>query len=1354
MTTAQTLPKAEASFFTIGGTLPANAPSYIERQADSDLFTHLSAGDFCYVLTSRQMGKSSLMVHTASRLREAGTRVALLDLTKFGQNLTPEQWYDGLLMRLGHECGMEDEVEDFWNNGTEAVRRMGSMQRWMSAVRQIIVKGSDSKIVIFVDEIDAVRGLPFSTDEFFAGIRELYNDRTRDPDLNRIAFCLLGVATPSDLIRNVRTTPFNIGFRVELTDFTQKEAAPFLYGLNRPPAVALKLLQRILWWTGGHPYLTQRLTAAVAADRGAASPAHVDRICDHLFLSSRARETDDNLLFVRERILRSEAALADLLDLYARIHAGKNVPDDDANRLIGVLRLAGLVAVRANRLTVRNRIYEHVFDQRWIRVNMPDAEVRRQRAAFRKGVIRAAGLAVVILAVIAGLIFKGLADQQRVAIESYCTTMIQVQQAFDNGDYASGYSPLREMQLYVRSGPRAAERLLARHPLLNRALSFVLRHQEVYAFLNGFDKKVNAEFEWNYLRARSWGYSAFTYFGPTDEVRSVAISPDGKLAATAGADSTVRIFDISGTNYSSKERPRLLRVLLVRDSNGNAQPISPPAGGGSVDGELMKMGVLTQVQTTGAMVFAPGTSPPGVNSVKFSPDGKWIAIATGSSRSPQKAGDIYLWSTSDPGTVRFVKTHHTEAIDSVVFRTSTDFATTSEDNTAEFFHIEGNAPDETVTYTGNFDASRETARGMNAAAYSPDGRTFAMISGDGHLWIKGRPEPIVADVSGLMSITFYDNTRILLGTRDGRVKLFDLTEKEQKLHLYLDTGQGLVTSVTVSADKNRDFLLTTGSTGTVLVWKILKDEHNKDILLDMDDDARAPGDAIMLSGERDVTYSAAITPDDRLIVSGGSDVTSGIPSGHVYFWMQQPAPSGGVTLTSQPESSRPFTWASQPGYILAAGAVQALAFAPPAPAKCKSDQKYVSPEIGSIRGVSTQTGAPSEIYFTPLDPCTGRPEAEQSVPMKLSNHQSPGTALAWSPDGKFMAVAFSDGTVLRWDAATHSTELLEMATDKDKKNAPIPILGLSFSRDGWLAGMGTAAQGREIFLWRPADSPAIQNRIPVPAGAGTNAASAPQPSGTTQVLNQPSLSDAKATAADHATSAKRMEGSLMMEALDFSRDGRWLAACGSSNTVQIWNAADILQASPNAAAKPPRPVKTLDGSEFKPRHDPSGKLEGQCRTLAFSPNNQWLAAGTINREIAIWFTGDWSRVGGGISRASVTDSKNAKPHYIDTPPSPSAAVNAVAFSPDSQRLAYGTADAKIYLWSVTAQLPLPVLTVHSGGVLTLAFSPDGKCLASGSNDETVRFTCQVDQGFLNTLSNINPNPEQRSEDNYWIPFAQ
>src|SRR4030095_3831413 len=105
-------------------------------------------------------------------------------------------------------------------------------------------------------------------DEFFAGIREFYNRRTEDPDLNRLTFCLLGVATPSDLIRDTRTTPFNIGQRIELTDFNEVEAAPLVQGLGRDESVGATFLRRILYWTGGHPYLTQRLCQSVAQDAG------------------------------------------------------------------------------------------------------------------------------------------------------------------------------------------------------------------------------------------------------------------------------------------------------------------------------------------------------------------------------------------------------------------------------------------------------------------------------------------------------------------------------------------------------------------------------------------------------------------------------------------------------------------------------------------------------------------------------------------------------------------------------------------------------------------------------------------------------------------------------------------------------------------------------------------------------------------------------------------------------------------------------------------------------------------------------------------------------------------------------
>src|SRR5690348_7808228 len=97
-----------AAFYITGGTLDRDAPCYVVRRADNDLLEGLRQGQFCYVLNSRQMGKSSLIVRAATRLREEGVAMASLELTAIGQsNLTPEQWYGGLLGHLSRQLHCE-----------------------------------------------------------------------------------------------------------------------------------------------------------------------------------------------------------------------------------------------------------------------------------------------------------------------------------------------------------------------------------------------------------------------------------------------------------------------------------------------------------------------------------------------------------------------------------------------------------------------------------------------------------------------------------------------------------------------------------------------------------------------------------------------------------------------------------------------------------------------------------------------------------------------------------------------------------------------------------------------------------------------------------------------------------------------------------------------------------------------------------------------------------------------------------------------------------------------------------------------------------------------------------------------
>src|SRR5205823_1876373 len=143
------------------------------------------------------------------------------------------------------------------------------------------------------------------------------------------------------------------------------------------------------------------------------NPKSVDRLCRRLFLLPEAHERDDNLMFVRDYLLRRDADPAELLELYARVRRGCAVRDDPTSRLVSLLRLSGLVRPVAGRLRLRNRIYEQVFDLQWITEHMPDAELRRQRLAYRRGLWRATAVSVTILAVVAGLALDAISQARR-----------------------------------------------------------------------------------------------------------------------------------------------------------------------------------------------------------------------------------------------------------------------------------------------------------------------------------------------------------------------------------------------------------------------------------------------------------------------------------------------------------------------------------------------------------------------------------------------------------------------------------------------------------------------------------------------------------------------------------------------------------------------------------------------------------------------------------------------------------------------------------------------------------------------------------------------------------------------------
>jgi hypothetical protein len=354
------MPPSEAFVFVAGGTVQAGGGVYLERAADRAVLEHCRAGDFTYILTSRQMGKSSMMIRTAERLAQEDTLPVIIDLTELGTQTTPEQWYKGFLFAVQDQLGLGVDASSWWNGQPQH----SFAHRFTRYLREVALAQRHERIVLFVDEIDTTLRLGF-TDDFFAAIRFMYQNRAADAELERLSFVLIGVATPGDLIKDGARTPFNIGYRVELTDFTEEEAEPLMRHLNVPPSLARNLLKWILAWTGGHPYLTLRVVRSLAESLPARlSRAELDARVSELFLGQNG-ESDSNLQFVRDMLTRKAFDREAVLRTYLDIRSGAAVPDNEQDQVQSWLKLSGVVCRDGGMLRVRNAVYETVFDEAW-----------------------------------------------------------------------------------------------------------------------------------------------------------------------------------------------------------------------------------------------------------------------------------------------------------------------------------------------------------------------------------------------------------------------------------------------------------------------------------------------------------------------------------------------------------------------------------------------------------------------------------------------------------------------------------------------------------------------------------------------------------------------------------------------------------------------------------------------------------------------------------------------------------------------------------------------------------------------------------------------------------------------------
>ena len=844
---------SKQNIYTIGGTVQAGSGLYIARKADDELLQLCRAGDFSFVLTSRQVGKSSLMVRTAEHLADEKIRSVIVDLTQLGVQVTAEAWYLGFLTTIADELCLETDVMNWWSANDD----LGIAQRLTRFFQEIILTEIKEPVVIFVDEIDSTISLDF-TDDFFAAIRYFYNARARIPEFKRLTFVLIGVATPSDLITDSHRTPFNIGRQIDLTDFTFEEIRLFADGLGLSGKHAEQVLHWILKWSHGHPYLTQRLCRTIAEqNREVWTKDEVGRIVADTFLG-RMSDEDNNLQFVRDMLTRRAPDKLRVLLAYKEVRLGrKTVRDEEQSPIKSHLKLAGIVTRKNGRLVVRNPIYNEVFNRNWIKEHWPVSWLATVPTYVK------AGTAVAFLLLLTSVIGLSLwvGTLQELTNRETLLAETKVQAAEKAQESAARERVLRqeaemekeraqqlaeaeseartqteaeriraERQSLISDSLRQEEkkvRLVAdkrrqeveRQRLIDKARSLAIQAERQQQ--SGKDELgillARQAFVFNQKFAGPWNNQIYQALlttlddagGPailrkhTAAVRAVTFDAKGKLLASASDNGIVRVWD-------SKNDFKQSRILTGHEQGVRAVVFR--ADGNS----LITTGNDNTLRLWNITKIKPGSKILGSHS-----DRVWTLALSSDDQILASGGadrKVMLWKLNQPGSNPQTRLDHKAWIRSVAINTNGDLlACGVEDGTIILWNISG----EGIRRV----AELQHKGGIKAMAFSPNENILASGGkmGDVLLWRVGQAEEkptiikkILAHDAPVNTIAFIpDGKKLATGSTDKKVKIWNLAENKNEPVLIFN-HEAWVWSIAYSPDGN---LLASGSADSnVRLW--------------------------------------------------------------------------------------------------------------------------------------------------------------------------------------------------------------------------------------------------------------------------------------------------------------------------------------------------------------------------------------------------------------------------------------------------------------------------------------------------------------------------------------------------------
>ena len=1152
--------------YQVGGSLPIDSPTYIMRPADHELYSGLMGGEFCYVLTSRQMGKSSLRVRTMQRLEQEGFTCVAIDVTKIGsQTITAEQWYASLIgaMVQGFELRQCFDIRAWWREHD----MLTPVQRFSNFIDQVLLQQVEQRMVIFIDEIDSVLSLDFPTDDFFAVIRAHYNNRADQSEARRLSFVLLGVAAPSNLIQDKQRTPFNIGRAIALSGISWPAAEPLASGLIDYTSDPEMVLRAILAWTRGQPFLTQKLCKLISSTSTAILPGQektwvADFVKSHVIDNWEAQDEPEHLRTIRNRLFSNENRTGRLLGLYQQMAQRREnskrqqtlrdstlIPlvltsaiaaENSAEQID--LQLSGLIVQQQGQLDIANPIYAEVFNLQWVEQGLQ--KLRPYALAFQAWVDSRGRDESRLLrgkALQEALDWsrnKSLSDldYQFLSASQNATTRT-IQKRLDSERQTT--QAVIEANQILTTAQRQARRIIQRSLIALGAISLV----SMFAIALGIRTGVNLQESRRSLEFEQAGATTLQQFN-TDELGAL-------IAAIADAQSLRKTIperrDLS--KYPTVKPLFVLQTILdqIREQNawqGHPGPIN--SGRFSQDGRSIlttgEDGYVRKWSRQGQLDIEFEVDPMGVRYADFWGNGKRIITIS-------KTGQVRLWTLkgqplgpviSELGTVNSIRsvpqrdrliTLSTEGLvqvlgldgrvtqsfqipgapaSSISFSDRTnEFMTVNQAGEIQYWNEQGELQKQWTSRLEQPEPlnSIQIIPPKQGAGNSATELEFFTVGVDGIIRLWNQAGNILNQWRGsqtsIYSVGISAKGQPLYTLgEDTNIRLWDLSGQPLA---NLKGHEGFVSGATFSEDGQT--LLSSGNDGTVRLWKIEKGRQ--------------------WNGQHQRIWTINWSPDGTLVATGGKD-------GKIRLWSPDGSLQGSILahpkgvnmvqfhpktglLGSVGENNQITLWSvkgkAQHRLALKTKRIYALDFHP------KQSLVAIASEDGVLRIWNYQTDQVTEL------------------PMS----DKPLWSVAFSPEGKRIVGTGRDGLIHLW--TTKGEQILQFETQQGW------VTSAKFTPDG--RRIITAGKDGTIRFWTP-----------------------------TGVLQQSFRS--------HASSILN---------LAISQDGEKLAAAGQDGSIRVW---------------------TMTGQKLAEQKDHLGAVY----SLAFAPDNDGLMSVGQDDQIHRWDVGN------------------------------------------------------------------------------------------------------------------------------------